>query len=320
MSLNEDYIILPSKTSFVIEKLKKARRLIGAVLFIASIYFISYMLSANWDNIIPAISDFSVSTLSIAILASLLMLFFKGIYNERIISALNGDNRFNFHILYSYSISQLIRYIPGKIWGVLYQGLHLNGIIPMQVITAGNILQYIFTNLFSLLIIVSIASIYFKLEIVSLIIFLFSIFMLRYLHNSTFFSRYIMNKLEQVTQKEKCTSSPIKAEFSVTLLLLDWVFYIAIWAIILPGTADSMDFIYLSALYASASLMSLIAVFSPGGLAVREALFFFLGSYLGYNEESLLTYGLLLRLILTFSEILFALILSALKRIFYADR
>ena len=306
--------------SNLIKNLKKMRKVIGAIFFVTSTFFIGYILYINWEEITLSINKFSVSTLSLAILSSLLMLFFKGIYNERMITSLSGERKFNFTILYSYSVSQLVRYIPGKIWGVLYQNLHLSGLVSAQAITIGNILQYIYTNIFSVLIILSIALMYFGFEVISFIIFIISLLIIRYPHNDTRVNNFIIKKLGKITKIVQSSPSTIKTEFSVTLLLLDWIFYIAIWAIILPDTAHSMDFLYLSALYASASLLSLIAVFSPGGLAVRETLFFFLGTYLGYNEESLLIYGLLLRIILTTSEVLLVFSLTPFRRTFYAYR
>ncbi|MDX8395409.1 MAG: lysylphosphatidylglycerol synthase domain-containing protein, partial [Mariprofundaceae bacterium] len=229
-------------------------------------------------------------------------------------SSMSGQKKINLNTMSSYATSQIVRYVPGKIWGIVYQSAQMAGSIPARIITAGNLLQFLYTSIFSTLIISCIASWYFDFKLLSLVILSSSLWLMWFLHKKEHINTYILKKLTQLTKSNKPLKQPIRTDFGTLLLSLAWIFYILIWIVLLPDGISNPNFIYLAALYAAASLIAIAAAFSPGGIAIREASFFLLGAALGYDAELLLAYGLILRIILTLSEIIFATSFLIIKR------
>ena len=301
-----------SSNNYWLQLLKKTRKILGVPLFLGAFWLIAHVIYKNWSEISDAFSSIKTDSILLAILFSVLMLITKGIYNERIIAYLENKSAFNWLVIKSYVKSQIVRYLPGKIWGVIYQSAQVANHIPPKVIAAGNLLQFVYTNIFTFLVITSIYCLYTNSTVLFFLTLSLSVMFLIFIQMG---SKTASTILKTSDLSDSSISSDLNngIQFQFSLLVIDWIFYILIWWCIVGTNNNSLDFLYLAALYSSASIIAIIAAFSPGGIAVREAIFLLLGAKLGYDQETLIVYGLIARVIITAAEIILVALFMGIK-------
>jgi len=283
------------------------RRPVEVVLLLVGLGFIAGIVVHHKDEFVHALKAIDGEMVFLAVLAAMPMYLLKAMYNARIIAALANEAEPRRGIVASYAVSQLVRYVPGKIWGVLYQSLRMSGQYRPEVVVLGNIVQYIFTNIFSLVVVMSIGLWHLGFFLPALLVLLGTVIVGHVCHKARRLGlpryRFLRRHLERASGECSGVSGVRGAMF---LLTFDWIVYLCMWRLIVPEGFDWSETMLLAALYSSASLLSVVAAIAPGGLVVREALFLLIGAQFGFSESLLLSLGIVSRLVLTMSELSFA--------------
>ena len=291
--------------------------LLKRVFFIAlgtlSLVYIYYILHNSINNIGNIYKYISVKNVFLALVPSLLMLMTKSYFHTLIIEDIKGTKINNkLHVFSIYSNAQVIRYLPGKIWGVLYQSEQLSHQIPKGTTWLANILQMLVTNINSIIVLGTIyLSLYFN-GIFGIVCFILSTSILFILIKKNILTQLI-NTFSGNRLKIKLGSGSLstsRAWLEIVLLQLDWIFYFSVWYLIAPSHLSSIEFTMIGATYAAASFIGMLAFVMPSGWFVREASFIWLGGIAGLSQNLLLIYSIIARVFFILADLCWALILA----------
>ena len=196
-------------------------------------------------------------------------------------------------VLHGYLISQIGKYLPGKVFGIVSQSIHLENKAVSSSVVAATINQFVTTNLcavfISCLIIGTLSEIKpaFSIGIGVLGIVCY------------FFSFIAVDKLSKHIPQYSLQNQ-LKIAFWI---LLEWLFFILAIYFCLPIGASLSDAAFLGAVYAIASIAGSLAIVVPSGLFVREAVFVYCSSLTGFETGDLIGIAIILRIVFTFADI-----------------
>lgn len=274
---------------------------------LASIITIILLLEPNISELRK--TDFSINIFDIlfSALFIILTLWTKAYVHSLILDKYNDGSISRIAIIAAYANGQVVRYLPGKVFGILSQTLKLSKVIKASYIWEANITQYFVTNILSVIIILIIA-LSIKLHNYYYLILLvpFSLIPAVMLARNTitfFFSKIIAFFPTDKTDITDCHFSKRQSAMVIVLLHLEWVLYFIFWYFLTGHEFTSA--IYIGTLYAAASLLALLAFVVPNGILVREALFLWLGTQANISIDLLLLYGVVLRVLYMICEVLF---------------
>ncbi len=263
----------------------------------------------------PAIGDIRSTDFSIGITDCLLAIFFCLItllFRAWIHVLMLGKYRLPsinwWQVVAAYANGQVVRYIPGKVFGIISQSVKMADIARASVVWEANVTQDLITNIVSVLVLATLAA-WFLLD--SLLVALPGVLLLcltvpLLTHNTlTRVFNYVAG-LFSITPVEYQRHSWCEATLILLCLCIIWVLYFMICYSMVGG--ESPLFLYIGWFYAAASWLALLAIVVPGGILVREAVFLWLGSLFGLPVEQLFFYGVVFRILYTACEILFYII------------
>jgi len=292
-------VILKPKKTLVLKA-------IGFVILTTCLAYLVQLLLDNREEVSLAVSSLTLGQALCSIAAALAMYLLKGYYHVLLIQRISKRNGLTGSVLPAYCVAQVVRYLPGKIWGMVYQVTQLSGTVsPGQVITA-NLIQMITTMTLGNLIIISILfAIHFN-SLLPLTGIAIALILTEIIHRVPQIERKLLLIIAKITSREQSISLEIEPQrwVGTLILLLEWVAYFTIWAVVIGPSSDPIRFIELGTIYSAASVLAIVAIVAPSGIAVREALFVGLAVTTSANTALLLGYAVVLRLILTFAELL----------------
>jgi uncharacterized membrane protein YbhN (UPF0104 family) len=203
-------------------------------------------------------------------------------------------------VIAPYLTSQVVRYLPGKIWGVFYQVQAMSKLVHTGDTVKANIEQYALSNMNSIAVAaclymyysVGIGTALTVLAVAMTIMFLFIRNSL--LHRTiSIFSRSPSSINESfVVKKCKRENGLIFSLFQV-----EWIIYILACAMILPENYYLNEVIIVSVIYAVAALIGGAVFMIPSGIVVREASFIWLSSFFGFDVVDMFTFSIVFRIV-----------------------
>ena len=253
-----------------------------------------------------------MSALLCAIALATIMLALKAAYHVIAIRRLgNQDGPASSVIVSAYATAQVIRYLPGKVLGLVYETTRLSGKVPAYRIVAANLVQDLLTSALTVGIVATtgvwlltrdagIAS-------CTLAIVFAALWGTHRLHLAERSLAWIAGRLPRLRGLSHLEESANRgALVASVILLIEWVPYFGFWALLLPGGSSSLhEAIVLGGCYAAASLIANFAVLMPSGLIVREALFLWAGTQLSIDPADLIVLGLISRALFTLADGIF---------------
>ncbi|QMU62515.1 MAG: hypothetical protein GKR92_12735 [Gammaproteobacteria bacterium] len=289
------------------------------LLFIA-ILFLGKVGIDNYIDIKNEVAFLNKTHLFLSLVFCLLMLLSKALFHLMLVSDfVSIEKRYNL-ILSSYAQSQIIRYLPGKVLGIIFQGEKLDTIVSRKVVWVVNVWQMLVTNINGIGVIIFII-LYFHYDLkflavlaLATCIVVFILFRFNFLNQLVCF----VNKIKYINLSNMVfidRSSISVSLFKTLLLQLDWVFYFIFWYFLLPVDISISDSLILGSVYASAALVGLLVLVVPSGWFVREASFIWFGLTLGYSEELLFLLSILARLATILGDIVSALLLGLMAKL-----
>ena len=218
------------------------------------------------------------------------------------ISALNWTLLFNnenkLEIFNSHLLCIFLKYLPSNLFHFVGRHLYLNSIVSHKLTLICNMFEIFFMLGISL--IISLVLLYFlqmELPFIGLI---------NGFHVFSFFSFLILSNFLLKIKKSFTTLNRL-----LTLNLLYIVFhllsslgFIVLWAILIDNELDFLYALKLTSIYLVGWFFGFIAIGSPGGVGIREGIYFTLLQPMASSEGLLLAFIVFARLAIVFAEIL----------------
>lgn len=265
--------------------------------------------SLLWDNInqLKIIStNFSYWRLLTAIPFAVLALYTSAItYHLILIETTNTNPAFGKTFI-SYLGSQIVRYLPGKIWGIIYQANKMRYDTPAHTIWETNLTQFILGNLLSA-ILISWAFMHRVYTLEFSFLFFITLIIIFFITIKTKIVHVIIRKAANIFPLKHHISEGIpdvKKTASISIsLAFEWLFYFMSWIALIYPTQTVDDIIILSIVYVAAWLVGFATIILPGGVLVRESAFISLGMLFGFDAGVLAFYAILARVLFSSSDI-----------------
>lgn len=295
------------------------RRTVLILLAIASIAFLAHAVRHSYLSVERVASFVSLSSFTLALIPGTIMLIIKTFLHVLITEDILEQKTKHWRVLSSYSQAQLVRYLPGKVWGIIYQSEQLADELPRRLVWLANITQDIITAINVLGILGAIyCYVVFGPAIAATAV--LGVLLLVYivivsnlvLRVPALVGLHVLRDL----RKRPVALIPIhRALLQVAILQLEWAAYFVAWIWLLPDAYGAEDAILMGAAYAAAALVGTLVLVMPSGWFVREAAFVWIGDLLGYGTEVLLVYSIIGRLFFIIGDILCAFVLVGTARL-----
>ena len=290
------------------------RTALAWVLVLSSIVFLGHALTPELSLLRNSARDIQWWCVIAAILAAVPMFLFKACYHLILLDRLGGGGLHR-AALAIYLQSQIVRYLPGKIWGLLYQSQRMATNHRPDVVVIANLWQMVITNILALGVVVSLL-LGFHLSPVWLALLLLVVLGVEWIHRYPTIESWGLRVFRRVFPRlvplAANRSLPPMRWKGTALLCAEWVFYFIAFAAFMHGKANWGEVFLIGAWYAGASLIALTAFVVPAGLAVREAIFVAVAAFGGADTASLVLIAALARIVFFSAELLAALLASLL--------
>ncbi len=208
-------------------------------------------------------------------------------------------------IALAYTLGQLARYIPGKVVGLLFQVKLLEGRVPPGSVLFALVVQTVYDYAWAVLFCAAVLGYAFDGTLTAAIAVLaLAVYGLWYSHRHALCER-LLARVMPARWKPDLDSAAIQSRaWSASLALtMVWSPMLAGLALGLAGHLEVLDALQLGCYYILAAMGSLLVFIVPSGLALREALFVWLGQKAGADPTLLLFIGVAFRICLTLAEI-----------------
>ena len=282
------------------------QNVLGASLTIAAVAYLVNLVATDFLSFSSALKNQTPVSLSAAVTAAIIMFAIKAGYHTTLCQRLSRKTQLFADVLPAFAVAQVIRYLPGKIWGVVYQSGRLSSRLHPSVVIAANTSQMLMTNLLGAGVIVSVlCCAYFDSPwpLIGLLVF---IAITELLHRYPKIEVWLLQTIARTLRRNvSAPSVPAQKFWGTIMLSLEWFVYYLIWSAILGEGIPSNPIVVIATWYAAASLLAIFAIAVPAGIAVREALFVSMAATTISNSGELVGYAALMRAILTLSEIVF---------------
>ncbi len=259
--------------------LRIAKAVAGTAIVTGAIAYIGSTLSGSWSDIRSATAALGWREIVFSTVTLIPMYIVQAAYHVLSLESLSPAERPTGGRLAAMAIymqAQIVRYLPGKIWGVLYQAHAMKASHPPARVVAANLFQNFTTLWLAAGISVSVIGAHlggpaWLLGIPA------TVAALEVLHRSRLPGRLI-GMAARVPGLRHLSAAigwiPTSRRGLLTSLLsLEWVFFALGMGILFGALLSGREAIVATAWYAGASIISLAAVMVPAGVAVREAVF-----------------------------------------------
>ncbi len=295
----------------------KIKNFFLVIVGIISLVYIGVILKNNVQSVDDIFKYISLESLSLAIIPAVMLLATQSYLHTLIIEDIEARKLSNKLQIYSvYSLSQLVRYLPGKIWGIIYQSEVLAESFSRKTIWFSNFIQSILSSINSIIVL---GGVYLYISFSPIIAIIYGVLGMLALY--LLISTNIIYKISNTFLSQKYQLSRIpelcgwRIIFEISLLQLEWLFYFVTWYLLAPDNIQETGFIIIGTAYAAASLIGMLAFVMPNGWFVREASFIWLGGLIGLSQTMLLIYGVIARIIFMLADIFWAILTKIVSKI-----
>lgn len=191
-----------------------------------------------------------------------------------------------------YLISQAIKYVPGRIWGMVYQVERLRQDVGVLRASSATLTHLIIGLTTSLLVL--------GLAIGGSILLPLAGFVL--------LGVWVLRGGAGLYVDRRALQALPASRFGLVMLgvAVEWFFYLASVAMLCQALGTGDRWLIMGALYAVAWLLGSFAVLVPGGIGIREGGFVALGPVAGVATEEMVSFALIARFVFSGAELLTA--------------
>ena len=277
------------------------RVLLGWVIAALAVAMIIIMMR---DSVMAAnaiLTKTSLTGLAVLILPSALMMLATGWSFSLLVLSTNRTARSYISVIAIFLTAQIIKYLPGRIWGFLYQIKRLSEQAHTSMVLVASANHLILTSLISMLFL----GLAFKVPGAWLLLLLGTFLGLLWTQRGGTAAYLVrINRIPESTRARL----PAKAILGIAVsLTLEWLFYLSVWSglfLLLKLPPKPEMIISIAALYAGAWIVGSLTSLIPSGLGIREGGFIMAGMGLGITEPNLIALAILARMVFALGEVL----------------
>ena len=297
-----------------IKAINSVRQIIPVIVLSSGLAWVGYLLAGHVDSFYDVLPDswfsFVVSLLFLSVSVILPSIIFTCLFFRA-----SGSDQTWLTSLNLYFSAQLLKYVPGKIWGIVYQVTMSSGVSAWTIATVNidfTVLSMLINVIFAVLVLGAKSVI--PLTLAFCITTVGVVFLILYmLGGARSGLKYIFNFMpDRVGAKLRDLPANSMELQHILKLLSVQVISISIfclsWNMLSNGYSElsELDFVGLGMIYVIASAIGIVTMISPAGLGVREASFVTLASgFASVNELAFI--AVVARVWFVFSEVLAAL-------------
>jgi glycosyltransferase 2 family protein len=283
----------------------RGRPVLMALAVVGALGYLAWTLAPNWQATVATLARVNTLAVSLSLLPCLVMYVAKAYYHALIVRQLDASARL-LPVMSAYCQAQIVRYLPGKLWGLAYQAGRLHRQVAPHHVVAANAVQTVNTQVFAVGFCATVVLAEFAGQRAWLWLLPLGALAMLALHRSTLLERVGLRVIGLLLRRPlEATARPSLALSArvVALLSFDWLVFWAAWLLLAGTSADGWAVLVLVACYGIASLLATLAIVVPAGLVLREALFVTIGQRLSFSAEELFSLAIVARLVFTIAEV-----------------
>ena len=298
-------------------KSPKSKRVLIFIIITASIGWISVRLWDGFDQISATVSSLEPSYLFLSLVPAMVSAFLSAYIYSLVLSRTVAEEPPLPHVMRHFIVSQVVRHLPGKIWGVFYQVNAMAKWVLGRATVQANFEHYALLNYNAIAIALSVFALLKYGMFVSLGVYS-STLLLLFVALKTDFLSLIMSIITKVFSGskepfERCIKKNNNL-LIMSLLQVDWFFYLLTCLIILPAFTSLKDALIIGTCYAIAWFVGAMTIILPGGVVVREASFLWITGLFGFGPVEMFIFSIVARTLFTLADVLCALLAVSVVR------
>lgn len=278
------------------------RLLISIILVLSAVTWISFTLWGSMGHLKTSLQTLEIRYVALSIIPAVLMVFITAYAYFLILSSMVPLIPAARTVMMPFITSQVVRYLPGRIWGIFYQVQVRDNLIQSHSIVKANFVQFALFSLNSVAVAISAYVYYIKGMTAGLITFTALATLLFFVLRAS--------SLQRMTRIAVHEQQPLGVNnrdlLILGLLQLEWLLYLMACALMLPGHVNFTDALIIASNYVVAWMVGIIATVLPSGLIVREASFIWLSSLFNFNPADMFAFSIVARVLFTLADIVSA--------------
>lgn len=273
----------------------RVMRLVGPVgwaLAGAGLFLLARALWRQWPAVSTQLGRLGLVDAGFSLVLAVLMLATSALVFGVLVDSRGQSTRIVLRATGFYLIAQAVKYVPGRIWGMVYQVERLRQDVGVLQASSATLTHLIIGLITSLLVLGLAMGNSILLPLAGLM--LLAVWVFR-----GGAGRYVDRRVLQSLRARR---------FGLVVLgvAVEWFFYLASVAMLCMALGTGDRWLMMGALYAVAWLLGSFAVLVPGGIGIREGGFVALGSVAGVATEEMVSFALIARFIFSGAELLTA--------------
>jgi hypothetical protein len=286
------------------------RKRLGLLLFALAVAYLAWLFAKDTAGIAAALGAIAPWRFAAAIVLLAAMSLLKTCYHANLLGRITGRTQLSATVAAAYAQAQVVRYLPGKVWGFLHQANQLSRRFSAQEVMLANLLQMLTTNILAVGVIASVLGCLLSGSRLPLLGLPVTLLVVELLHRNPLLERTLV-RLAVIASRGRVGTRvlldvPVAPSrwLATTILAAEWMFYFAAWSLLANGMLELTSALALATWYAAASLLSILAIAVPAGLVVREAIFVSLSGLSAVPQATLVVLAAAMRLAMTAGEVL----------------
>jgi len=303
-------------------KLRRWIRLgLSVLMLAATAVYVGRLLHGQSDNLRMTLDTLSTGRILFGLALATLTLMCPAFYHALAVERLTPVRGARLHIAAAFAISQVVRYVPGKVFGVLFELNYLRGTVGGDALVFANASQTFYQYLVTVAGAIPLAAVlvggspwYWSLAAITAGGMILA-------HRLGWCEHLLIWMARRIPGLRKTLTASVDARhatFSAPLMQgLEWLFLIIMWYAIDLGTNNLTPYVLLATCYTVASVLGSLAILVPSGLFVREGAFVWLAHFSRsphFDPVALIVYAAIIRLWFTGADVLVAIILGVADR------
>ena len=277
-------------------------------LLLAAIIWLFFILKGNIEELKYASISYNYYRILAAVPLAALTVYASAITFYVILSETSATKPPFFRTFLPYLNAQIVRYLPGKFWGVIYQAKKMEQSAPAHAIWETNIIQLIIGNILSALAALWVILRYNGLVMASYILLascLLIFYLMLHIQLVQKITRTVLSALFKNTRTQKVLPNKRKPILIISSLSMEWIIYFSCWIVILYPIQSLGNVLNLSIVYAASWALGFMVFFIPAGAVIRESIFIRLGSLIiGMDVGTLGFIAIIARSVFSMADIL----------------
>lgn len=282
------------------------RRFLSPACVVVALAYVSWMLWGHLDDLRASIKGIVPSGIVAFVLLATISIAITTAYHATLLGKLVPSQLPRLRASSAYAVGQIVRYLPGKVWGLLYEANVLRGRADLGSITLSVLVQTMLGYGWAMMLAVTVLLGAYTRTAEPFLLLLPAAWALWLAHRKPWPWRLIANVplLGKRLGRRPPGLGAMESLRLSGLLVFNWLPFLAGWIFLLAGSHSSSEALAFGAAYIVASIATTVLIVVPSGLVVREALFTWIGTAIGFPVSDLLLYGVVVRVILTVADLL----------------